>query len=99
MSGVIGLGAGIVLTYLVFPNNANNKPFNINDAKSILAKLKPISYKQDRTSAYIYLWGDGKVNISVELDYSSKMKGEGNSLEEAIDDLKSKSLSVEKALR
>lgn len=95
---LIGMGFGLVIgAGLMAAYQPKNEPFDIGEAKTILAKLKP--YSVNRADTHIFLWADGTVNIAFAPRGGSEFRGSGNSLKEAVADMQSKSELVGKALK
>jgi hypothetical protein len=97
LSGVIALGIGVLggigieRWALAPPAILAAAPFNINDARSVLASLRPVA-QSGVTSTSVYLWGDGTVSVHVQLLGGADVRGEGNSLAEAVYDLHRESM-------
>jgi hypothetical protein len=72
-------------------------PFKMDAAQQALARLRPLS-TGERTDTYLYLWGDGSINLTVKLRGGTEIRGRGNSVEEAMADMRRQSSAVANAL-
>lgn len=85
---MVGIMGGMGIGYVAFKPAAivNVPPFNIEDARSVLGTLNPVS-KGGRFATSVWLWGDGDVNVSVKTSSGAEFTGRGGSLGDAFRDL------------
>jgi hypothetical protein len=97
-TGVFGVGlfAGIWWGSTTAPIN---HPFDIDEARSVIAALRPLGRQDRPTDISVYLWGDGSINISVDSKAGAKFRGKGNTVAEAARDMVNQSVAVANALR
>lgn len=95
---LFGFGFGAA-AMMIAGHSIESKPFDITEAKSVLAKLYSVSRGSSRTDASLFMWADGAVNLSIEIDVGSKLTGRGVNLPAAVADLKAHSEVVGTALK
>jgi hypothetical protein len=89
------------ITWLAKPELTPVTPFTADDARGVIAKLRPIS-GGGVTDVGVWLFANGDVNIDVSLEKygaGSKMTGRGRDLPSAVADLARKSNLISDALK
>ena len=83
------------------PSQQRATSFSIEDARSVIARLRTVSKDNSPTAASVFLYADGEVRVTVNFDrfMTEKITGRGNSLTEAVYDLMGKSELIGKALK
>lgn len=84
-----------------FAGEVSTKPVILTDVKAVVSALRPLAdiSSYGRTNISVTVWGDERVTIDVKTRNGSELRGKGDTLQEAIEDMARSSLDVAAALK
>jgi hypothetical protein len=75
------------------------KKIDLSNIRDVLANLMPLTDGTNYTDAHVYVFGDGTVHIYIKTSSGTEMRGRGDSVEIALQDLLKSATGVTDALK